>query len=163
MSTHSGGILLYRFKDGGGLQVLLVHPGGPFWARKDEGAWSVPKGTFEENEAPLDAARREFREETGFEVDGEFLELGQVKQRSNKVVHVFALESAVDAAKVHSNTFTMEWPRNSGQIGEYPEIDRAEWFDLDEARTRILKGQAEFLDRLVQRLDRGCGEGGQRA
>lgn len=160
MSIHSGGILLYRYDRHDGLQVLLVHPGGPYWAKKDAGAWSIPKGTFEENETPLDAARREFREETGFDAGGEFLDLGQVKQRSNKVVHVFALEAAIDATRVHSNTFSMEWPPNSGQTREYPEVDRAKWFNLDEARVRILKGQSECLDRLVRRLDR-ADKGGE--
>lgn len=151
MSVHSGGILLYRYEHGE-LQVMLVHPGGPFWANKDEGAWSIPKGVFEDNESPLEAARREFTEETGFDVDGEFIELGQARQRSNKVVHVWALEKTVDAAAARSNTFTMEWPRNSGQTREYPEADRAAWFNFDQARRKILRGQAEFLDRLADRL-----------
>ena len=160
MSIHSGGILLYRHSEDGELQVMLVHPGGPFWSNKDDGAWSIPKGAFEEGEAPLEAARREFTEETGFDVDGDFMELGQVKQRSNKVVHVWALENAVDAQKARSNTFTMEWPRNSGKVREYPEIDRAVWFDLDEARSKILRGQAEFLERLLRRLDPSHEEDG---
>ncbi|MGA8261280.1 MAG: NUDIX domain-containing protein [Arenicellales bacterium] len=151
MSVHSGGILPYRYVDGV-LEVMLVHPGGPYWAKKDEGAWSIAKGTFEENEAPLEAARREFTEETGFEVNGDFKELGQVRQRSNKVVHVWAVESNLDTSRAASNTFSMEWPRHSGQIKEYPETDRAEWFGVDEARSKILKGQAEFLDRLMQKL-----------
>lgn len=151
MSVHSGGILPYRYVDGA-VEVMLVHPGGPYWANKDEGAWSIAKGTFEENEAPLEAACREFTEETGFEVRGDFMELGQVRQRSNKVVHVWAVESNLDASAAASNTFSMEWPRNSGQIREYPETDRAEWFGVDEARSKILKGQAEFLDRLIRKL-----------
>lgn len=151
MSLHSGGVLLYRYEHGE-LQVMLVHPGGPFWANKDEGAWSIPKGVFEQNEPPIEAARREFKEETGFDVDGEFIELGRVKQRSNKMVHVWALEKDVDAAAARSNTFTMQWPRNSGQIREYPEVDRAQWFGLAEARRKILKGQAEFVDRLARKL-----------
>ncbi|MFZ0486073.1 MAG: NUDIX domain-containing protein [Arenicellales bacterium] len=151
MSVHSGGVLLYRYEHGE-LQVMLVHPGGPYWTNKDEGAWSIPKGVFEQNESPIEAARREFKEETGFDVDGEFIGLGQVKQRSNKVVHVWALAKDVDAAAARSNTFTMQWPRNSGQIREYPEVDRAQWFGLAEARRKILKGQAEFVDRLARKL-----------
>lgn len=136
---------------------MLVHPGGPFWAEKDEGAWSVPKGVFEENELPLDAAKREFREETGFEVEGEFVELGQVKQRSSKVVHVWALEKDIDASKVRSNSFSMEWPKGSGNVRSYPEIDRAQWFTLARAKQKILHGQAEFLDRLAHLLRPGDG------
>lgn len=149
MSKHSAGILLFRFRNEK-LEVMLVHPGGPFWAKKDNGAWSIPKGLFEENEKPMDAAKREFKEETGFEVDGEFIELGELKQPSKKIVRAWALEKDLDEAKVMSNTFTLEWPRNSGRVQEYPEIDKAGWFDIEQAKKKILKGQIGFIDKLVE-------------
>ena len=152
MSVHSAGILLFRFRDGG-LQVLLVHPGGPFWSGKDEGAWSIPKGVFEELESPLDAAKREFKEETGFEAEGQFIELGRIMQPSKKIVHAWALQSDVDERLTKSNKFTMEWPKNSGMMREFPEIDRAEWFDVEKARKKILKGQAGFIDRLIDAVN----------
>lgn len=151
MNVHSGGILLFRYFNGR-LQVMLVHPGGPFWAKKDEGAWSIPKGLLEENEIASEAAKREFLEETGFDIDGEFIELGELKQPSRKIVHVWALEKDLDTAKIKGNTFSLEWPPKSGKIKDYPEIDKGQWFDVDEARKKILKGQAEFLDRLISRL-----------
>lgn len=151
MSTNSAGILLYRFGRGG-LQVLLAHPGGPFWAGKDDGAWSIPKGVFDDSEAPLDAARREFGEETGFDVDGRFLALGTLKQRSRKIVHAWALEHDLDASRIRSNTFALEWPKGSGRFEQFPEVDRAQWFDLHAARTKIHRGQREFLDRLADRV-----------
>jgi predicted NUDIX family NTP pyrophosphohydrolase len=151
MSVHSGGVLLYRYREGR-LQVMLVHPGGPLWARKDEGAWSVPKGLFEPHESALEAARREFEEETGFAVDGEFVALGELKQASGKIVHAWAVEGDLDTAKIKSNTFTLEWPKHSGILREYPEIDRGGWFDVDNARNKIVKGQAAFLDRLLELL-----------
>jgi predicted NUDIX family NTP pyrophosphohydrolase len=152
VTVHSGGILLFR-RRAGELQVMLVHPGGPYWANKDQGAWSIPKGLFEENEAPLDAARREFAEETGVEVAGEFIELGVRVQPSGKVVHAFALEHDLDAAAIRSNTFAMEWPPHSGRIEHFPEVDRGEWFNLVQARAKITRGQREFLDRLLKRLE----------
>jgi len=148
---HSAGILLYRFQNQQ-LQVMLVHPGGPFWAKKDLGAWSIPKGLIEENESILDAAKREFREETGFAVDGRFIELGSLKQPSKKIVHAWALEKDLDTTKVVSNSFEMEWPRNSGMVQEFPEIDAAAWFSIEEARHRIFKGQVRFLDILENSL-----------
>jgi predicted NUDIX family NTP pyrophosphohydrolase len=151
MSVHSYGILLYR-RTGGHLQVMLVHPGGPFWAGRDTGAWSIPKGLPEENEAPLATARREFREETGFEVDGAFLALGELKQPSGKIIHAWALEHDLDVSRIVSNTFTLEWPRQSGERREYPEVDAGRWFAIDAARQRISAGQAAFLDRLLERL-----------
>ncbi len=153
MSLHSGGILLFRFRDDK-LEVLLVHPGGPFWIRKDEGAWSIPKGLFEGDESPLDAAKREFKEETGFEAEGEFIELGELKQPSRKIVHAWALKMDLDETKVVSNKFTLEWPKRSGVIREYREIDRAIWFDIDQARIKIQKGQLGFIDRLIEVLGR---------
>ncbi|HXG31140.1 MAG TPA: NUDIX domain-containing protein [Thermodesulfobacteriota bacterium] len=151
MGLRSAGILLFRFK-GGRLEVFLVHPGGPFWAKKDEGAWSIPKGLFEDGEDPLDAAKREFREETGFDVDGEFIELGELRQPGRKTIHVWALEGDLDVTRIVSNTFTLEWPKKSGIVREYPEIDRGGWFGLDEARRKIAKGQAAFLDRLIEKI-----------
>ena len=141
---------MFRHIDGR-LQVMLVHPGGPFWAKKDEGAWSVPKGLFEENEVALEAAKREFTEETGFDVDGEFIELGELTQPSKKIVHAWALERDMDVTKIKSNTFALEWPTNSGNIKDYPEIDKGQWFDIDEAKKKILKGQVGFIDRLIER------------
>ena len=151
MTVHSGGILLYR-RRAGSLQVMLVHPGGPHWANRDEGAWSIPKGLFEENEAPLEAACREFAEETGFDAAGDFIELGVLVQPSGKVVHAWALEGDLDTAKIHSNTFSMEWPSHSGRTGEYPEIDKGQWFDIAQAARKITRGQLEFIDRLIDRL-----------
>jgi predicted NUDIX family NTP pyrophosphohydrolase len=151
MSLHSAGILLYRYRDDE-LEVFLVHPGGPFWANRDEGAWSIPKGLIEDNEACLEAAQRELKEETGFDVAGRFIELGQLRQPSKKIVHAWALGQDVDASKLNSNTFTLEWPGGSGLIREYPEVDKGAWFDLGQARTKMHKGQVGFLDRLLERL-----------
>jgi predicted NUDIX family NTP pyrophosphohydrolase len=151
MRVHSGGILLFRYL-AGRLQVMLVHPGGPYWENKDEGAWSIPKGLFEENEGPLEAARREFAEETGFDAEGEFIELGELIQSSRKIVHAWALESDLDTTRIRSNTFALEWPPNSGRVVDYPEIDKGQWFDIVEARKKIATGQLGFIDRLVERL-----------
>lgn len=153
MSLRSAGILLYRFVDGG-LEVMLVHPGGPYWARKDAGAWTIPKGLREANENALDAARRELREETGFETHGPYIDLGEIKQPSGKLVHVWAVEQDADTAQLVSNTFSLEWPRDSGVIKDYPEVDRGEWFGIEEARKKILPGQAGFIQRLVRALPR---------
>jgi predicted NUDIX family NTP pyrophosphohydrolase len=150
---ESAGILLFKYV-GGELQVMLVHPGGPFWAAKDEGAWSIPKGLIEDNEEPLAAARREFKEETGFDATGEFIELGQLKQPNRKIVHAWAVECDLDVKRIASNLFVLEWPKKSGRFREFPEIDRGQWFDLAEARIRIHKGQAGFLDILAARLQR---------
>jgi len=152
MSVHSGGILLFRFREDR-LQVLLVHPGGPFWTGKDEGVWSMPKGVFEERESPLDAAKREFKEETGFEVDGQFIELGNIKQPGKKIVHAWAQRLDIDENSVSSNKFTMEWPKRSGIMREFPEIDKAEWFDALNAKKKILRGQSDFIDRLMKAID----------
>src|SRR5512136_2146970 len=151
MSVHSAGVLLYRFRDGG-LEVLLVHPGGPFWSGKDEGAWSIPKGIFEENESALQAAKREMEEETGFAVNGQFIDLGTILQPSRKILHIWALEGDLDANQARSNSFTLEWPRKSGIIMEFPEMDRAEGCDLKNARQKIQKGQAGFIDRLRKKI-----------
>lgn len=151
MPKTSSGLLLFR-EASGTLEVLLVHPGGPFWSRKDEGAWSIPKGEFEEGEDPLDAARREFEEETGASARGEALPLGSLRQTGGKVVHAWAVRGDFDPALLRSNTFLLEWPPKSGRLREFPEVDRAGWFPLDEARRKILKGQAGFLDRLEEEL-----------
>lgn len=140
MPKTSAGLLLYRDSNGV-LEVFLVHPGGPFWAKKDEGAWSIPKGEFEPGEDPLAAARREFTEETGFPITGEFVPLTPLKQRSGKIVHAFAVRGDCDPALIKSNTFTF-------QGREFPEVDRAGWFGLEQAKQRILPGQAGFLDEL---------------
>jgi len=139
MPKTSAGLLLYRYREG--LEVFLVHPGGPFWAAKDEGAWSIPKGEFEPGEEPLAAAQREFTEETGFVAAGDFLPLTPLKQKSGKIVHAWAVQLDCDPARVRSNTFTFK-----GR--EFPEIDRAAWFVLAEAKKKILPGQAGFLDQL---------------
>jgi len=151
MTVHSYGILLYRHA-AGSWQVMLVHPGGPFWAGKDDGAWSIPKGLPEGDEPGLDTARREFREETGFAIDGEFRELGALRQPSGKTIHAWALEGDLDVKRIHSNTFTLEWPRHSGIYREYPEVDTGGWFSLTEAREKINRGQVKFLDRLLEQL-----------
>jgi len=151
MRKASAGLLLYR-NAAGGLEVLLVHPGGPYWARKDIGAWSIPKGEIEPGEEALAAARREFEEETGASVEGTFLLLPSVKLRSGKVVHAWAIEADFDAAGLRSNLFSMEWPPKSGQQREFPEADRAEWLSIDVARVKIHPGQAPLLDHLLARL-----------
>jgi predicted NUDIX family NTP pyrophosphohydrolase len=151
MKKRSAGILMYR-RAGQALQVLLAHPGGPFWARKDLGAWSIPKGEFEGGEEPLAAARREFREELGVEPNGAFLELGTLVQPSRKEVVAWAVEGDFAVADLRSNTFEMEWPPKSGKKQRFPEVDRAEWFGVTDARSKILPGQAEFIDRLVARI-----------
>lgn len=132
------------------LEVFLVHPGGPFWAKKDDGAWSIPKGEFrEQEEAALDAAIREFREETGLTVAGTFRPLPPVRQRSGKIVHAWAVEADVDAGSVASNTFSLEWPPKSGRVREFPEVDRAAWFAIDAARPKLVEGQRVLLDHLA--------------
>jgi predicted NUDIX family NTP pyrophosphohydrolase len=146
----SAGILLYRRAADGGLEVLLVHPGGPFWARKDLGAWSIPKGLPHEGEDLLAAARREFLEETGFTAAGGAVALGQVRQANGKIVHAWAIEGDVDPRALKSNSFEMEWPRGSGRKRSFPEVDRAQWFEPDEARRRIVPAQAAFLDVLLR-------------
>ena len=152
MARRSAGILLYRIA-GGAPEVLLVHPGGPYWARKDAGAWSIPKGEYLDGEDPRACALREFEEETGVELPpGELAELGSVKQKGGKTVSAWAVEGDLDAGSVRSNTFTMEWPPRSGRTEEFPEIDRAGWFGIDAAREKLVAAQTEFLDRLVERL-----------
>ena len=152
MAKRSAGILLYRVP-AGELEVLLVHPGGPFWARKDQGAWSIPKGEYEAGEDPRAGAAREFEEELGAPLPAdELIDLGAVKQRSGKVVTAFAAEGDLDPAAVRSNTFEMEWPPKSGKTRTFPEVDRAGWFDPAAAREKLVPAQAEFVDRLLERL-----------
>jgi predicted NUDIX family NTP pyrophosphohydrolase len=152
---RSAGILLFRQADTE-IEVLLGHMGGPFWARKDDGGWSLPKGEYEPDEAPEAAARREFQEELGVPVpDGDFLPLGDVKQSGGKVVTVWAVESDFDPVVFVPGTFEMEWPRGSGKLQEFPEIDRVAWFGLDQAREKLVKGQRPFLDRLADARSRG--------
>ena len=151
MPKTSAGILPYRSKDGR-LEVLLVHPGGPFWAKKDLGSWSIAKGEYEEGEDPLQAALREFLEETGHLPVGPFFPLAQRKQSGGKRIDAWATESDWDSSKLVSNTFSMEWPKGSGQIQTFPEVDRAEWFEISEAARRILPGQRGFLDELYEKL-----------
>jgi predicted NUDIX family NTP pyrophosphohydrolase len=147
---RSAGIVLWRRRNGA-LEVLLVHPGGPFFTNRDGGAWSIPKGEYEPGDDPLEAARREFAEELGTPPpDGEPLVLGEIKQKSGKLVCAWALEGDLDATAASSNTFTIEWPPRSGQVREFPEVDRAEWFGLDEARERINPAQAALLERLAE-------------
>jgi predicted NUDIX family NTP pyrophosphohydrolase len=151
MRKLSAGMLMFK-RCGADVQVFLVHPGGPFWEKKDERAWSIPKGEYDEGEDPLDAAKREFEEETGFKVNGEFIALDQIKQPSGKIIVAWAFEGDLLSTVIRSNTFSMEWPPKSGQQQEFPEVDRADWFTVDEARRRIVKGQAGFLDRLMIRF-----------
>lgn len=155
MSTkQSAGILLFRYAEDG-VEVLIVHPGGPFWARKDLGAWSVPKGEYNDGEAGLACAMRELEEELGslptISEDG-LIDLGEVRQKSGKRVHVWAVESDFDPETLNSNTFTMQWPPHSGRQREFPEVDRAEWFEPREAKRKLIPAQAAFVDRLLERL-----------
>ncbi len=151
MAKLSAGLLMFR-RCGADLQVFLVHPGGPFWKKKDHGAWSIPKGEYEKGEDPLDAANREFEEETGIKPEGEFIALDQMKQPSGKVITAWAFEGDCSPKALRSNTFSMEWPPKSGRKQEFPEGDRADWFTLDDARKRIVKGQIGFLDQLMTRF-----------
>jgi len=145
MPKHSAGLLMYRRRQGK-LEVLLVHPGGPFWAGKDEGAWSIPKGEYPPDEDPLAAAYREFKEETNCTAGEEVIPLGSLKQPSGKIIRAWALAGDCDAAAIRSNTFSLEWPPRSGVRQEFPEVDRAAWFPLEVAREKINKDQVEFLE-----------------
>ncbi|MDT5194417.1 MAG: hypothetical protein QOF88_2562 [Mycobacterium sp.] len=152
MPKRSAGLLLYRVIDGV-TEVLIGHPGGPFWARKDDGAWSIPKGEYADDEDPWTAAQREFREEIGFEVPaGPRLELAPVKQPGGKIVTAFAVRGDLDVTHSKSNSFELEWPRGSGKVREFPEIDRVAWLSVAEARLKLLKGQWPLLDGLVEHL-----------
>jgi predicted NUDIX family NTP pyrophosphohydrolase len=153
MAKVSAGILMYR-KRGGVLEVFLVHPGGPFFAKKDVGVWGIPKGEIDEGEDALTAARREFEEETGFKAAGEFFPLAPVTQKGGKIVQAWAVEGDCDPEKLKSNLFTMEWPPRSGRQKEFPEVDRANWFGVKEAKEKIIPAQAAFFEEL-QRMIQG--------
>jgi|SRR5208282_6411747 predicted NUDIX family NTP pyrophosphohydrolase len=151
MQKLSAGLLMFRRRNRE-LEVFLVHPGGPFWKNKDDSAWSIPKGEYSQGDDPLEAANREFREETGFEPGTELIPLGEIRQPSGKIVTVWAFEGDCNPADLRSNTFSIEWPPKSGQIREFPEVDRAVWFPVEVARTKLLKGQLPFLDKLILKL-----------
>lgn len=152
MKKHSAGLLLYK-RRASAVEVLLAHPGGPFWARKDKGAWAIPKGVVEAGEAPLEAAIREFTEETGFPISGDFLPLGTVVQRGGKHVDAWAVEGECDPARLKPFMFEMEWPPHSGRMAQFPEIDRVAWFGLAAGRAYILPSQLPFIDRLEALLN----------
>ncbi|MGO9259390.1 MAG: NUDIX domain-containing protein [Bryobacteraceae bacterium] len=156
MKKKSAGLLLFR-ETAVGVEVLLVHPGGPFWAKKDDGSWSIPKGEFADEEDPLAAARREFEEETGVPPAGDLIPLEPLRQPSGKLVFAWALRSDFDPSRLKSNLFSMEWPPKSGKQQEFPEVDRAAWFGVEPARRKILKGQAPFLGQLLERIKRADG------
>lgn len=151
MIKNSAGILLYRLKDST-LQVFLVHPGGPFWSKKDNGAWSIPKGEFTINEDPREAAKREFKEETGKDITAELFPLTPLKQKSGKVIHAFAGSQDLDEQEIISNTFSIEWPPRSGKMVEFPEIDRGEWFPVAIAKEKLSGSQGNFIDELLLNL-----------
>ncbi len=153
MKVHSAGIVVYR-QTTGQPEVLLAHMGSPWWAKKDIGAWTIPKGVVEAGEQPIETAKREFSEELGLEPpQGEFIELGNIEQHNNKIVTAWAIEANPDISHIKSNSVEIEWPPKSGQTQEFPEIDRAAWFDLAEADQRVVSGQAELFKRLVKHLD----------
>jgi predicted NUDIX family NTP pyrophosphohydrolase len=152
MPKRSAGILMYR-RSPRGLEVLLVHPGGPFWAKKDLGAWSIPKGEYDADEDPLAVAVREFEEETGLRPAGAFRPLGEIVKAGRKVVTAFAVEGDFDPTRLTSNTFELEWPPRCGRKATYPEVDRAEWFAPDQAREKILPAQRELIERLLGAID----------
>lgn len=152
MPKRSAGLLMYRRREDR-VEIVLAHPGGPFWAKKDLGAWSIPKGEYELDEDPLQAAKREFEEESGVVPAGSFVALGEIKQAGGKIVTAWAVEGDCDASSLKSNTFSIEWPPDSGRVAEFPEVDRWEWFSLEDAEKRILAGQKEFLERLAKLMD----------
>lgn len=153
MKKHSAGLLVYR-KKGDRLEVLIAHMGGPWWAKKDTGAWSIPKGEYEEGEDPLEAAKREFKEELGKDIPkGKPVELGEIEQKNKKIVKVWAIEGDLNVAETKSNILKIEWPPRSGKMQEFPEIDRAAWFTPEEAASKLIAGQAMFLERLADRLN----------
>jgi len=154
MPKLSAGILMYR-RAGISLQLFLVHPGGPFWANKDDGAWSIPKGLFEEGEDPLVAAKREFQEETGFVPDGQFVELGEFKQPGGKRIHAWSVEGDCDPSSLTSNVFSMEWPPRSGVVQQFPEVDRGAWLDPAVALRKVHKGQRAIIEQLLRSLGAG--------
>jgi len=147
MAKQSAGLLVFR-RCNGRLDVLLVHPGGPFWKNKDTGAWSIPKGEFADGEEPLDVAKREFQEEIGKAIDGTFAPLKPIKQRGGKTIFAWAVEADFEVSQIKSNTFTIEWPPGSGTLSEFPEVDRAKWFDFETAMTKMNEGQRQLLEQL---------------
>jgi predicted NUDIX family NTP pyrophosphohydrolase len=152
VTAQSAGLVLYRLREGQ-LEVLLVHPGGPFWQKRDEGAWSIPKGELTQNETGTDVARREFHEELGTPApEGELAALGDVRQAGGKIVHAWAMPGDLDVTRLISNTFELEWPPRSGKIQQFPEVDRAAWFDPDAARRKLVPAQRAFIDRLEELL-----------
>jgi predicted NUDIX family NTP pyrophosphohydrolase len=151
MPKRSAGLLMYR-RSNGPLEVFLIHPGGPYWAKKDKGAWAVPKGEYGKEEDPLAAAVREFREETGFTAAGEFVPLGSIRQTSGKIVAAWAVEGDCDPARLVSNRCQIEWPPRSGRLLEIPEVDQGRWFGIPEARKSIRKDQEPLLDRVLESL-----------
>jgi predicted NUDIX family NTP pyrophosphohydrolase len=157
MAKRSAGLLLYR-RSRPNPEVLLLHPGGPFWISKDDGAWSIPKGLIEGDERPLAAAKREFKEETGFLPRGRFIELGRFKQPSSKLIVVWAVEGDFDPHNLKCNSFSMEWPPKSGRMQEFPEMDRAGWFEANEATRKITKGQLPIIQKLFRHLDIKSGQ-----
>ena len=152
MSKKSAGIILYRIQNAL-LEIFLVHPGGPFWSRKDEGAWSIPKGEFEDDEDPLNAAKREFEEETGISISGRFIELNPIKQKSGKFVYAWAVEGDINPGEIRSNEFEMEWPPKSGKKKSFPEIDKAAWFSVSEAEKKIIEAQLSLIKQLEKKLN----------
>ena len=152
MLKLSAGLVVFRWQ-GPSLEVFLVHPGGPFWQKKDLGAWSIPKGEYSQGEEPIAVARREFEEETGFQIDGELTPLADIKQPSGKIISAWAAAGDFSAANIRSNLFSIEWPPKSGKTQEFPEVDRAEWFGIEEARMRITKGQVGFLEQIAEKLN----------
>ena len=151
MAKKSAGIVLYRIQSNV-LEFFLVHPGGPFWAKKNEGSWTIPKGEFEDDEDPLSAAKREFEEETGTQITGKFIELTPAKQKSGKLIFAWAVEGNIDPSKIKSNEFEIEWPPRSGKMKSFPEIDKAGWFDLNEAEQKINTGQFSLIKELESKL-----------
>jgi len=151
MAKMSAGLVMYRYRDAK-LEVFLVHPGGPFWSKKDDGVWSIPKGEYTADEKPFEVAKREFKEETGYEAEGKFIQLSPIKQPGGKIVTAWAFEGDCDAGEIKSNTFSMEWPPRSGKKAEFPEVDRAAWFPIAVAKIKLLKGQIGFIDQLCKTL-----------
>lgn len=148
----SAGILLYRLANDQ-VEVFLVHPGGPFWKNKDAGAWSIPKGEFTDDEDPLEAAKREFEEETGIQCNGNFIELTPIKQKGGKLVVAWALAKDIDPGTISSNLFQMEWPPKSGKMQEFPEVDKGKWCNTEDAKQKIISSQSGFIDELVMKLN----------
>jgi len=151
MGKKSAGILVYRM-NASGMEIFLAHPGGPYWEKKDLGAWSIPKGEVGENETEVSASKREFEEETGFKIKGDLISLGAIKQKNGKVVVAWAVEQDLEADQIKSNLFEMEWPPGSGRIQQFPEMDRAAWFPVEEARRKMIGGQSVLIDYLIEKI-----------